>query len=374
MRPLKKILYVFAVDTGLPRGDSTHVREFLESMKNICGHYNAITLNRFKGPWIFTHKIARLLHFRLYTMTCYFKSSYHSVYVRWFPGLFLDLILLRLLRKKIFVELNAVISDEDIDLRRPLIIRLLHKLDERCIFALSDRVIAVSEEIERYYYDRFGRDIIEHVNNGVNMALFNPDTVSPPQDLHAITRDKFTIGFVGSLSPWQDIETMLKALHLLIYKKRQSKVRGIIVGVGKEEPAILRKIVELNLRDYVILTGGVPYEKVPAYISLFSVGIAPLKGSRNKNTGSSAVKVFEYLAMKKPVIISEVGSFSDMIKNNNLGLVYQSGDASDLASKILDLSNNTLSHELTSRGREWVARDYSWSSTAKKIHELIIYH
>lgn len=359
-----KPLFVFAVDTTLPRGDSTHVREFIDHMSQLCPLGEVLTYNDIGVR----SRYLRLLLFRIKLLWRYVSGTHRKVYLRYFPAIFVDMFILRLLRCDVYVELNAVISDEAKDLGRNVLLRLIHKIDEKCICAFSKALIAVTPEIQRYYIERYGKNETVLVNNGVNTKLFNPASTVLPTDMAGL-QGRFIVGFVGSLSPWQDFSTLLEAINELVNHKNICNLCCLIVGAGAEEKAIRDKIAILGLEKHVVLAGKRCYEEIPGYINLFSVAVAPLKGSRTKSTGSAALKVFEYLAMRKPVVVAEVGTFSDMIRNNGVGLVYRSIDAVDLADKILEIYSGSVDTEsMEERSRKLVESEYSWAAS---VHETM---
>ncbi len=362
-----KTLFVFAVDTTLPRGDSTHVREFVAHISQECPSSEVFTYNDVH----INSRYLRLLVFRICLWWRYLAGVRRKVYLRYFPAIFVDMILLKILGCDVYVELNAVISDEAEDLGRSPLLRLITSIDEKCICALSKALVSVTPEIQRYYSEKYGKRESYAVKNGVNTHLFDPAHAVLPEDMKML-QGRFVIGFVGSLSPWQDFSTLIDAVNELVNRRGLRELRCVIVGTGSEEPAIKERIASLGLEDFIIMTGRRKYEDIPGYISLFSVAVAPLKGSRTKNTGSAALKVFEYLAMGKPVILADVGSLSDIIHSQGVGLVYQSSDPTDLADKIHDIYSGRVDIDsMSTRSRVLVENEYSWESSVRDTINVI---
>jgi glycosyltransferase involved in cell wall biosynthesis len=360
-------LFVFAVDTTLPRGDSTHVLEFVHHISRQCPASAVFTYNDVKV----SSRYLRLLLFRIRLWLRYLVERRQKVYLRYFPAIFVDMLLLRLLGREVYVELNAVISDEAQDLGRPLWLRLIHKIDEKTICAFSKALVAVTPEIRRYYVEEYGKRETVLVNNGVNTELFDPARAGFPTDMPDL-RGRFVVGFVGSLSPWQDFATLIDAMDALVRRRGLDDIRCLIIGSGAEEGFIRQRIADLGLEEHIIMAGRRNYEEIPDYINLFSVAVAPLKGSRNKNTGSAALKVFEYLSMAKPLVLSEVGSLSEMIRAKGVGLVYRSSDHADLADTIFQIySGSADTVSMTARSRELVETEYSWAAAVRDTMKII---
>lgn len=118
-------------------------------------------------------------------------------------------------------------------------------------------------------------------------------------------------GYVGMIAHWFDvsaIETILEADE-----------KNIVVLVG---PSQIPPIIH----DRVIYTGTVPKEEVACYIQSFDVCLYPFKKSEFLDT-IDPVKIYEYLAMNKPVIA--VNSIETAKFDN---LIYRYGDNRELSS------------------------------------------
>jgi glycosyltransferase involved in cell wall biosynthesis len=96
----------------------------------------------------------------------------------------------------------------------------------------------------------------------------------------------------------------------------------------------------LKLEDHVHFHGLIPFDDMIKMIAKSDVGIVPVE----KNPYSDLVhtnKMFEYIAMKKPVILSRIKAVEDFFGSDDSCLKYfESGDEKDLARCILELYNS----------------------------------
>ena len=81
---------------------------------------------------------------------------------------------------------------------------------------------------------------------------------------------------------------------------------------GRSSQDIERLIKENGLTDRFTLTGGVPHSDIPKYIAAMDIGIAPY--CCKEPFHGSPMKIFEYMAMGKPVIASAQGQIKDINK------------------------------------------------------------
>ena len=61
------------------------------------------------------------------------------------------------------------------------------------------------------------------------------------------------------------------------------------------------------------LLGEVPKVDIPQVMQKFRIGVAPLKGSRLKNTGTSAVKILEYIAAGRRVVCTRTTMADELV-------------------------------------------------------------
>ena len=143
----------------------------------------------------------------------------------------------------------------------------------------------------------------------------------------------------------------------------------MIVGNGREHSEISEFIEKNGLSERFTLTGGVSHLDIPWYIASMDLAIAPY--SYKEPFHGSAMKIFEYMAMAKPVIASAQGQIKDLIQNGENGLLIEPDDASGLAQAILRLKRDkNMMIDMGLKARATV-ENYTWESNARKI--LAIY-
>ncbi len=360
----KKILFVFPVDTTLRRGDATHVREFVFNMQPVYENAKFITYD----PYRKKNKFYKILNFRFDILKSIFSKQYNIIYFRYYPSFFVEIFFLFLFKQKYFIELNAVIVDEMVDLKRGFFMRTVQYLDEFFFTKTAEQLICVTPEIANYY-SSFSRKKPIVINNGANTDIFNPHIVFN-SSLISRYKNYFTIGFVGSLSPWQDFETLIRAISELKDRGYGNQIVCLIVGSGVQENFIREMIEKMSVDDSIKLLGSVSYNEVPSIMNLFSITVAPLRGSRLKKTGSAALKVFEYLAMNKRVVITKVGHLSELIEKNGFGSSFDAENFNQLADIIEDEINKN-SDEVFANSRQFVIDHYSWKSKIDKLKSII---
>lgn len=357
-----KVFFGFPVNTHLLRGDSIHVKNLISALKKKSFNFDVYTYDDVRSRT----KYLKILEFRINLLKKYFSSNYSKIYLRYFPGLFLDIILLKLFRKNLIIEVNAVISDEAVDLKFNPLIKAILLFDEYLLKNTKINIVAVTPEIKNFYQTE--RNDVIFISNGVNLQLMqvtNSRFNSAFEDI--ANNNNFIVGFVGTLSPWQDFETLLNAIKSIILDQEIKNIKLHIIGSGIMESFIKNFIIENKLSDNIVLFGSVHNSEIPKFIDNFDIAVAPLRGSRLNKTGSSALKVFEYLAMNKFVLITECGSLSNEIVINGFGLKCKKEDPKDFAKNILFTYNNRP----VIYSRDYIEKMYSWDTKINKLEKIL---
>jgi glycosyltransferase involved in cell wall biosynthesis len=233
---------------------------------------------------------------------------------------------------------------------------------------LADKIIAVTPGIKANLerdYNIPGEKIVI-VSNGANTSLFKPLDQEICKKELGLDPKLFYICFVGNLAPWQGIEYLVKAAPLIL--ARFPQCRFLIVGDGVMKPELLKLSRELGVENRFIFTGVVAYDHVPFYINASDICVAPFIVARNAKIGLSPLKLYEYMACKKPVVASDISGVSDVLKASEGGFAVVPENPSALAEAILKLLESPDSRiKLGSKGLSYVTENYSWYNVAKQV-------
>ena len=149
------------------------------------------------------------------------------------------------------------------------------------------------------------------------------------------------------------------------------KIKFLLVGSGPERDKLLNLTKDLNLSNVKFLE-VVPKEEMPRIVSSCSVAIIPLK-KLDLFKGAIPSKIFENLAMQKPIILGVEGEAKELfIDEGKCGLSFFPEDEKDLAAKVLLLFEAPeVCEELGKNAREYVSLHFNRDVLADKFVEQL---
>ena len=234
------------------------------------------------------------------------------------------------------------------DLYCPWVERLL----PRC-----DHVFSTTTALQR----KFGGDVLPM---GVDLDEFSP---RPPEESLALRQQlglqaKRLIVFGGVVRPHKGIELMLAALAQI------GDPRNQLVIVGPENEHVAQLKANSVFAPYLAAIGPRPKEEMPQHLGLADLVVLPLNNDLLAQT-QMPCKVFEAMAMAKPIIASAVADMPRIL--DQCGWTVPPDDVDALARQIQWVFDHPqLSAEYGDKARKACAEKYSKPVAAKMLKAL----
>ncbi|HEY9621771.1 MAG TPA: glycosyltransferase [Crinalium sp.] len=202
------------------------------------------------------------------------------------------------------------------------------------------------------------------VPNAVDVERFNPDAL--PKRLF----DGFTLGFVGRLYAWHGLEILLDALQEL--RDDGLDISLVVVGDGLVREELELGASQRGIDHSVKFVGQVPWQDVPHYIAGFDVGYI---GNIKMQVGKmyhSPLKLYEYLAMAKPVLASAFDDARRVLREGETGFLFDPGNKDDLKRSLTQayMMRDRL-HQMGQQGRAEILAHHSWAARVKLMAEQL---
>jgi glycosyltransferase involved in cell wall biosynthesis len=290
-----------------------------------------------RGPLSYLVKILLFFFRSMWFLTKRaFREPYDLIHVHNLPDFEVFATLAQRMRgTKVIHDMHEVVpefyaSKFDIG-ERSLVFRLL-ALVERVSIAFVDHVIVVNHMVEETLLRR--RSVPPEK---CTVILNYPDTRIFRRTLQVEADQRrtgeFVICYPGTLSRHQGVDIAVDAMALL--REKAPGLKLLIIGDGPERENLRAQIAQRGLEDRVSLTGLIPLESVAEVMATIDFGVVP---KRKEGFGDIAfsTKIMEFMAMGVPVLASRT-SIDEFYFGDRLVEFFESGNAADLAEKLLDL-------------------------------------
>lgn len=234
---------------------------------------------------------------------------------------------------------------------------------------LADRVVVISQGLRGELASRgVPEDKVHVIPNGVDTARFIP----LPKDQELARRlgiaGRTVMGYVSLLRRFEGLDTLIQAAAILA--SRRDDTACLIVGDGPDFNRLKALAEGIGGRCRVVFTGRVPHTEVMRYYSLIDVFVVPRMRAKVCET-VTPLKPLEAMCMAKPVVVSDVGGLTELVKEGVTGLTFEAGNAEALASRCAALADNpSFRCELGRRAREWVLAERDWRQVVKLYPEV----
>lgn len=237
----------------------------------------------------------------------------------------------------------------------------LHFLLDRLLSRYTDKVVFVSETVRQAYGKKLCGDLRKTalILNGVKLASSDdPDGVSIRKEFH-IAENETLISCVGRLSEEKGQKYILEAMAGF----GLSNVKLLIVGDGPLLESLKSQAAGYKLGNKVIFAGF--RKDVRAILKASDIVVLPSKRE------ALSLVMLEAMALAKPVVATDVGDASRVIRDGINGFLIPVADKIALKEALsLVLGNKERMAEIGQQARETIEKDYSAETMIQRHQKL----
>ncbi|MGQ9460599.1 MAG: glycosyltransferase family 4 protein [Candidatus Bathyarchaeaceae archaeon] len=175
---------------------------------------------------------------------------------------------------------------------------------------------------------------ISIVNFGVDTRKFSPKRRSERLRKKLGIRDSLTVISLRNLDPIYDVESLIKAVPLVL--KSVPEAKFVIAYIrGSQEKELKDLARSLGVSDSVMFVGFIPNDELPQYLVSMDVYV-----STSLSDAGLAASTAEAMACGLPVVITDFGDNRKWVEDEVNGFVVPVKDPISLAEKIVYLLKN----------------------------------
>ncbi len=253
-------------------------------------------------------------------------------------------------------------------IQNKFLLKITTKLEEY-LYKSSAIITGQTQGIVKNIQTRFPNKTVYWLPNGVDLSFYNPDNITTNwREQNGFSKDDFIILYAGIIGHAQALETVLQAAELT---KTQPSLKWVLLGSGPVKDKLVDMKEKMQLAT-IYFYPPVPKSSMPEVLKAVDVCLVPLKNIELFR-GALPSKIFEALAMKRPILLGAEGEAKDLfIEQGKAGLAFKPEDATDLAKNALYLYNNkTELARLGENGRKYVEANFNRDIIAEKFYQFI---
>jgi glycosyltransferase involved in cell wall biosynthesis len=263
------------------------------------------------------------------------------------------------------LEVNSPLVDE-MSQESGLIGRSVAQRCERLVLDKATRVVVVTDVL-RQHYVRQGFDInkFQVIHNGIDPKLFHAEV-----DARAV-RERYdlggrcVIGFVGWARQWHRLDLLVEAYAQLPQRERFAV---LICGDGPAIPSLREQARQLGVADAVHFSGGLAHDEIPVHIAAMDIAVLP-----SIPVYASPMKLFEYMAMGKAVLVPDQPNLHEVIVAGQNGMFIPKDDPHGFAHAVTELAMNPALQQQLSHGAIATIQTgkYFWTENANRVLQAV---
>ncbi len=236
---------------------------------------------------------------------------------------------------------------------------------EKFGYRKSDRVVSLLPNAKEHFEEVAGREVDFHyVPNGIDQTLLKNED-APSDLIDKIPKDKFVIGYTGTIGLANALEYLIDASIALKNDKRFSFV---VVGDGYLKKELQEK-TEGN--DNILFYPKVRKNQVQNILEYLDVCFVGRNDTELFKHGVSANKYFDYMLASKPILDSN-RYIKDPVELSGGGLVVEPESSKEIVNGILKLYD--MSEEdrakMGQKGHDYVVKEHNIKFLAERYSKL----
>jgi glycosyltransferase involved in cell wall biosynthesis len=232
----------------------------------------------------------------------------------------------------------------------------------------ADLVVTVTDPLNACYKNEVGIDPAKvlTVPNTPTRAIFKKENVDPA--IVEKYKNEFVIFYAGAMDILRGLDVVIDALEKI--EKKVPNVKLVLAGRFTKGFNALEIAKEKNVSHLVEFIGWLEVDQLPSYIAASKVCVFTPHATRDEINKTIATKIYQYLAMQKPIITSEAKMMHDFVVDNEIGFAINSDDENEFADCVINLAANysVVSKSIAEKGAQLMAsQKIFWDQTVQEM-------
>lgn len=226
---------------------------------------------------------------------------------------------------------------------------------EKCAVRFADEIIVLSENVQAYFYSKYGRKTV-YIPNGVNRPKIQ--TADEIIHLYGLRKDEYIL-FLGRLVPEKGVKYLIEA-----FKKINTDKKLVIAG-GSSDTADYEKQLKVLAGDdqQIIFTGFVYGKLLEELYSNAYIYVLP------SDLEGMPLSLLEAMSYGNCCLTSNIPECSQVV--GECGLTFEKSNILSLCEQLQYLCNNPqVVDTYKEKSADYICKKYNWDDVTDKTLQL----
>lgn len=271
-----------------------------------------------------------------------------------------NFLISKLFRRKLVYDSHELFTEIPELTSRPFV-KKVWGLIERMIFPKLKNVYTVNNSIAAVYREKYSVNV--QVVRNIAPELINK-TIDKIFSERIKGNKKMLILQGSGINVDRGAEEAVQMMQFL------ENVLLYIIGGGDVFTNLKKLVKELKLEKKVIILDKIPYHELMEYTKAADFGLSLDKGTNMNYELALPNKIFDYMHANTPLIVSNRKVVSELVTNENIGIVLNTYKPQKMALQVQELINNTQIIEKFKSNLIIASKKYNWETESQKIIEI----
>ena len=232
----------------------------------------------------------------------------------------------------------------------------------------ADLVITINKKLSEFAINMGSKpETTKLIDAGIDLNSYDPDLDdSAIRNEYGIGKEDIVLFFMGWIYEFAGMKELARALGKS--KDKYPNYKILVVGDGDAYDEMCSIRDEYAMQDQLIMTGKQPFTKIPEFLASADFCLLPAHIDEPIMQDIVPIKIYEYLAMKKVVIATELPGISKEFGYGH-GIEYIQ-EASQVLETVKHILDEDKYDEIANVGREYV-KNNDWEAITDKFENAM---
>ena len=228
-------------------------------------------------------------------------------------------------------------------------------LGEKCAVRFADEIIVLSEGVQKYFLDTYGRKT-RFIPNGVNRPVIHEAEII--KNKFGLEKDTYIL-FLGRLVPEKGLRYLIQA-----FKQVKTDKKLVIAGGSSDTDEFAGELWEMAKDDdRIIFTGFVQGQELDELYSNAYVYTLP------SDLEGMPLSLLEAMSYGNCCLVSDIDECASVVEDK--ALIFKKSDVNDLKEKLqLACDQSKIVEHMKAEAADFICGKYNWDDVVKETLSL----